>query len=119
MADQQTGADLLREMLSLYASADDAPALRQIEGVRAISFRTVVRRIPNPGPISYGRGLQIDLTLDDQAFEGAGILVLGAVLERFFARYVSINSFTQLRLLSQTRGEVKLWPVRLGNRPII
>jgi type VI secretion system protein ImpG len=46
-------------------------------------------------------------------------LLLATVLERFFARYVSINSYTQLRLNSQTRGEVKQWPVRLGNRQIL
>jgi type VI protein secretion system component VasA len=30
-----------------------------------------------------------------------------------------MNSFTQLRLHSQKRGEVKQWPVRLGNRQIL
>ena len=43
-------------------------------------------------------------------------LSLGSVLERFFARYVSINSFTQMRLQSAERGEIKTWPVRVGCR---
>jgi type VI secretion system protein ImpG len=116
---EHSGADMLREMLSLYADSADTVALRQIEGVTSITHKPVIRRIPVPGPISYGRGLQIDVTLDDAAFEGAGVLPLAAVLERFFARYVSLNSFTQLRLVSQTRGEIKLWPVRLGNRLIL
>ena len=79
----------------------------------------MVRRIPVPGPISYGRGLEITLTLDDACFEGTGIVVLGSVLERFFARHVSINSFTQTRLQSATRGEVRTWPVRIGCRQTI
>jgi type VI secretion system protein ImpG len=87
--------------------------------VRNVIHRPVVRRIPIPGPISYGRGLHIDLTMDDAAFEGTGILILGSVLERFFARYASINSFTQLRLSSLTRGEVRQWPARLGTRQIL
>jgi type VI secretion system protein ImpG len=115
----QSGAELLREMLSLYSDANDVPMNRQIDGVRNIAHRAVVRRIPLKGPISYGRGLQIDITMDDNAFEGTGVLMLGSVLERFFPRYVSMNSFTQLRLLSQKRGEVKQWPVRLGNRQIL
>jgi type VI secretion system protein ImpG len=113
------GAEMLREMLSLYADVDDSTLRRQIDGVRSIAHRPIVRRLPNRGPISYGRGLQIDLVLDDAAFEGAGILVLGTVLERFFAAYVSINSYTQLRLFSQTRGEIKQWPVLIGNRQIL
>jgi len=72
-----------------------------------------------PGPICYGRGLEINLTLDDTAFEGTGIVPLASVLEQFFARHVSLNSFTQTRLRSATRGEVKQWPVRLGRRPVI
>jgi type VI secretion system protein ImpG len=114
-----TGAEALREMLTLYADVNDNSVRRQIDGVRHIGHRPIVRRMPIAGPITYGRGLQVDLVLDDAAFEGTGILVLASVLERFFARYVSLNSYTQLRLNSQTRGEVKQWPVRLGNRKIL
>jgi len=113
------GTGLLRDMLALYADPNDASALRQVDGVRAVSYSPVVRRIPVPGPISYGRGLEITLTLDDASFEGAGIVALGGVLDRFFARYVSINSFTQLRLQSSARGAVKTWPVRVGCRQTI
>ncbi len=114
-----SGAEMLRDMLALYADPNDASVLRQIEGVRAVSYRPVVRRMPIAGPMSYGRGLEINLTLDDGAFEGAGIATLASVLDRFFARYVSINSFTQTRLHSAARGEIKTWPVRLGRRQAI
>jgi len=114
-----SGAEALRELLTLYADQNDAAAMRQIEGVRGVSYSPVVRRIPMVGPISYGRGLEIALTLDDASFEGAGIVALGSVLERFFARHVSLNSFTQLRLQSAARGAVKTWPVRVGCRQLI
>ncbi len=91
-------------------------AQRQVDGVRRVSHKTVVRRIPGGGPITYGRGIQIGVTLDDSAFEGLGTLRLGAVLERFFARHVSINSFVETRLQSAARGEIKQWPVRTGSR---
>jgi type VI secretion system protein ImpG len=41
------------------------------------------------------------------------------VLDRFFARHVSINSFIETRLQSAMRGEIKQWPVRTGTRHII
>ena len=72
-----------------------------------------------PGPITFGRGLEITLTLDDAAFEGAGVLLLASVLERFFARYVSVNSFAQTRAVSATRGELKRWPARSGVRQLL
>jgi type VI secretion system protein ImpG len=113
------GIELLRDFLALYADPNDSVAARQIEGVRSVGFEPVVRRLPVPGPISHGRGLRVTLTLDDASFEGAGLLPLAAVLERFFSRYVSLNSFTQLRLQSAARGEIKQWPVRLGSRHIL
>ena len=45
-------------------------------------------------------------------------LLLGAVLEHFFARYASINSFTETILTSADRGEVMRWPARIGRRQI-
>jgi type VI secretion system protein ImpG len=112
----EVGAGLLRDMLALYADSNDAAARRQVEGVRSVGYSPVVRRIPIAGPISYGRGLEIVVTLDDTSFEGASLVALGSVLERFFARYVSLNSFTQMQLKSSARGTIKTWPVRVGCR---
>ena len=42
------------------------------------------------------------------AFEGASAFLLGAVLDRYFARHVSINSFTETVLRSESRGEIRL-----------
>ena len=118
-SDAGQGARLLRELLSLYADPDDSAAVRQIEGVVQVDYHPCVRRIPLPGPITFGRGLEITLTLDDAAFEGTGVLPLAAVLERFFARSVSLNSFAQTRLQSAARGELKRWPVRTGARQLL
>jgi type VI secretion system protein ImpG len=114
----QAGAQMLADLLALYADPANPAHARQVEGVRNVSYRPVVRRVPVKGPMSYGRGLEVTLTLDDAAFEGVGIVPLASVLAEFFARYVSLNSFTQTRLRSMTRGEIKTWPVRLGRRPL-
>jgi type VI secretion system protein ImpG len=116
---ESQGIGLLRDFLALYTDRNDSVASRQIEGLKGISVVPVVRRMPVAGPISHGRGLLITLTLDDDAFEGTGVLPLSGALERFFGRYVSLNSFTQLRLQSSARGEIKQWPVRIGSRHIL
>jgi type VI secretion system protein ImpG len=51
--------------------------------------------------------------------EGSSPYLLGSVLEQFFARYVSINSFTQTVLRTTSRGEIKRWMPRTGRRPTI
>jgi type VI secretion system protein ImpG len=89
------GAEALRELLMLYAPIASAAVRKQIEGVRSVSSRAVVRRIKGSGPLAFGRGIEVGLTLDESAFAGSGAFLLGAVLDEFFARYVSINSFTE------------------------
>jgi type VI secretion system protein ImpG len=113
------GADALREILRLYADPQDRQTLKQIDGVRNISHRSVVRRVLAAGPITFARGLEIAVQMDENAFEGQGVFVLGAVLERFFARYVALNSFVETVITTQQRKEIMRWPAQLGTRPIL
>ena len=116
---REQGAEVLRDLLDLYAPATDASAKRQIEGIRGIQVDRVVRRLPGAGPIAFGRGIAITVDVDEMAFEGGSAFLAGAVLERFFARHVSINSFTETVLRSQTRGEIKRWVPQWGARPTL
>jgi type VI secretion system protein ImpG len=118
-SDPQQGAVALREMLTLYCHAGDLSAQRQVEGVRSVSSKAIARRMPSPGPITFCRGLQITVTLDDAAFEGSGAFVLGAVLAHFFVQYVSINSFTETVIKTIGRGEIMRWPARYGQCAIL
>ncbi|MFT5532230.1 MAG: type VI secretion system protein ImpG [Burkholderiaceae bacterium] len=112
--DPEQGAVALREMLALYCHPSDVNAQRQVEGVRSISSTPITRRMPTPGPIAFGRGLQITVTMDDAAFEGSGAFMLGAVLNHFFAQFVSINAFTETVIRTISRGEIMRWPARGG-----
>lgn len=114
--DRQQGAAALRQLLTLYADYSEPNIQKQIEGVVSISSQPIVRRIETPGPITFGRGLELTITCDESAFEGSGVTLLGAVLEQFFGRYVSINSFTETVIKSTDRGEIMRWPARIGKR---
>jgi type VI secretion system protein ImpG len=113
------GAVALREILKLYSDANNRQIARQIEGLRTARVAPVLRRVQTPGPITFARGLQVEVKFDETAFEGTGVFILGAVLEQFFAKYVSLNSFTETVIVSQQRGEIMRWPAQLGRRQII
>ncbi|USX24001.1 type VI secretion system baseplate subunit TssF [Oxalobacteraceae bacterium OTU3CINTB1] len=113
-SDAAQGAAALREMLSLYCPPTDVNAQRQVDGVRSVASRAVTRRMPSPGPITFGRGVEISVTLDDAAFEGSGAFLLGAVLSRFFSQYVSINTFTETVVKTLARGDIMRWQAREG-----
>lgn len=113
---QRAGATSLRELLTLYADFTDPAILKQIEGVVSVASKNVVRRVASNGPIVFGRGLEIAVALEEAAFEGSGIFVFGAVLDHFFARHASINTFTETVIRSTDRGEIMRWPIRIGQR---
>jgi len=114
----EEGAAALRSLLGLNAPADDAATRNQIAGVVSVKSEQVVRRLPMPGPIAFGRGLKVDVSVDELAFSGASAYLLGCVLDVFFARYVSINSVVETTLTSSSRGLIYHGPPRCGARPI-
>ncbi|HKT95159.1 MAG TPA: type VI secretion system baseplate subunit TssF [Paraburkholderia sp.] len=117
--EDEAGAQRLREQLEIYADPADAPLARRIRGIRRLACKPVFRRLPVAGPLVYGRGVRVEMTVDDHAFAGDSPYVLGAALEQFFARHASINAFVEFALYSAQRGEIAQWPARIGRRPAI
>lgn len=118
-SNEKEGAAALRSLLKLYGEISDASIAKQIDGLISVTSQSIVRRINTEGPIVFGRGLEITLNFEEAAFEGSGVFLLGAVLEQFLARYVSINSFTETVIRSMDRGEIIRWPARIGKRETI
>ncbi|ORE92842.1 type VI secretion system baseplate subunit TssF [Aurantimonas sp. 22II-16-19i] len=117
--DPKAGAESLRAVLSLYADLSDIAAERRLRGILALSCRPVTRRLRRPDGFHGARGIEVTVRLDDAAFEGAGVMLLGAVLERFFADLASVNSFTETVIETPARGVVKRWPPRSGTGPVL
>ncbi len=112
------GAAALRELLQLYSNGHTVGE-RQIRGLLSVSSKAITCRLPIPGPISFGRGLQITITLDPGGFEAGGMYLFGLVLTEFFRKYVSINHMTETIVLTDNKIEVARWPVKAGLRPLL
>jgi type VI secretion system protein ImpG len=106
----------LKEILSMFADLTDSATERKIRGIRSVDSRPVVRRVRQRTGGGTARGIEVSVTLDEKAFEGSGVFLLGAVLDRFFAEYAAMNHFTQTVIRSVERGEIMRWPTRSGSR---
>ena len=106
----------LRELLSLFANLDDASTERRIRGIVSVESKPINRRIRQKSGAGVVRGLEITITFDEKAYEGSGIFLMGAVLDRFFVEYVGINNVVQTVIKSLERGIVMRWPARMGRR---
>ncbi len=116
---QGDGAEALREMIGLYAPLGDRVTEKQLEGITAVTSRPIVRRMSDEVLSTAVRGLEITLHFDDSFFEGASVYVLGGVLERFFRKYATLNSFTETVLKTRERGEITRWRPTTGLGRII
>ncbi|MEL7184569.1 MAG: type VI secretion system baseplate subunit TssF, partial [Pseudomonadota bacterium] len=114
-----TSAAALRELLSLFADLSEATDEKQINGITALDTRPITRLIRREDGHFPARGVEVKITLDEDAFEGTGAILMGAILDRFLAEYAPVNSFTQTVIATQQRGVIKQWPPRTGSGPLL
>ena len=113
-SDNNGGAAALRELLGIYSPIGDRAVNLQIEGLISIKSRPIVRRVRDSVLSTAIKGIEIKLIFDDSFFEGSSAFLLSAVLERFFRKYVSINSFTEMVFSTVQRGEIRRWKAQSG-----
>lgn len=113
-------AAVLKEMLKLY-NFDDSPSSNMlIEGILDVKSRQILSRVTGSGFVGgMCRGLEITVFIDESRFESSGFFLFGCVLERFFALFAPINSFTRLILTSPNREvPIRKWPPRAGEKQL-
>jgi len=99
------GADGLREMLALYDFTRSAVSQRQIGGIVKLEHAEATVWLKHRRGASLAHGTEVRLTIDEEAFVGAGLHLFVQVIDQFFALYVQMNSFIELVILSQQSGE--------------
>lgn len=110
----------LKEILWLHVPAADPVAEQQIQGLHGMTCRRGVHRVGDDAWRGFCRGHEIELVFDERRYVGGSTLLFAAVLDRFFALYAGINSFTRLKVSSlQRSGTWKSWPPRSGARQVL
>jgi len=112
----QKGSAALRELIRLYCDVRDTHSEKLVDGLLAVNSRPLMRRISEQGRVAFVRGLEVTLEFDEAAFEGTGVFLLGAVMNIFLSKYVSLNSFAETVIKTRDRGEIMRWPANPGTR---
>lgn len=99
-------AEVLKGTLSLYNWQDDELNYRRLDAIMDVQQHEIQR-------FEKGfllRGVDIEITLDENGFTGEGdIHLFGEMLNRFFALYADIHLFNQLTLIIQPAGKSLRW----------
>ena len=114
------GVEAFREILRLHNFGESVSAERQIDGILSIDSRPHFTRLVSEHGVSFVRGTQVEIELDEEQFVGAGVYTFCAMLEVFLGLYTSVNSFSQLVARTrQRKGVMKRWPPRSGRKILI
>ena len=98
----------LREVLGLYCLDDVAAQRQQIQGLRRMEHRKVVRRMDGAAWKGFCRGTAVELVFDESAFVGSSAFLFASVINQFLGLFASTNSFTQL-LIRRSGRESEVW----------
>ena len=109
----------LRTLLELYVFPDNRSGAALTANLKRISGIESIRVTPDEqmvaGIVLKGREIRIRVRQDH--FAGPGDLYLfGCVLDNFFSKYASMNTFTRLVINESMRGGSFQWPTRLGKQ---
>lgn len=111
--------EALKEVLRLYCFSDRPSLQLQIEGIREMRTRRVVRHMGREAWRGFCPGAEVTLIFDQEQYVGSGALLLATVLHHFLALHASVNSFTQLVARRLNReDEWKRWPPLAGEQPV-
>ncbi|MCP3965300.1 MAG: type VI secretion system baseplate subunit TssF [Lentisphaerae bacterium] len=107
-------AKMMRTLLAQHCPAGRSFGLQQIQGIQAVKAYPVTRSILESGRICSVRGLEIVVTVDEQAFAGMGCYLLMRLLREYFCTLVALNSFVEVAVCTNQQGEIIRWKPRMG-----
>ena len=114
------GAAALREILRLYVPHENMTIKRQLQGLRNVETKRVVRRMGNVPWRGFVEGVGIELTLDESYFNGGSAYLFAEVMNAFFRLYAGLNTPTELTWKNAITGEMRRrWEPNFGIRPRI
>ena len=120
LVDGHNSGEALREIVGLYNPTDSAETARMIEGILNIQSRRIVGRVGGPVSAGFCRGVEVTVHFDEDKYTGGGLYLLASVLDRFFALYGSLNSFTKtIATTNRREGPFSQWAPRAGERVLI
>ncbi len=116
----ENGREALQEILRLYNFSGSTYSEKQIEGLVSLDSRRHFARVISQDGVVFARGTQVDMEFDEEQFVGGGVFLFASVIEYFLGLYVSLNSFSQLRVRTRQRKEVlRQWPPRAGQKILL
>jgi len=120
LTNESGGLETLGEILRLYSLGESAAIEQQIDGIREMRVRKVVRHVGNEAWRGFRRGSEITFVFDPAKYSGGSALLLANVLHHFLGLYSSVNTFTEVAARRiGFDGEWKRWKPLAGSQEML
>ncbi len=106
LSNSDSGAAALQEILRLYNHDNEGENPKGISSILSIQYRRSTARVVDKQGSHFTRGIDVEMVVDTDRLTGTGEYLFATVLDRFFAMYSSINSFTRLTVRSRETNAV-------------
>lgn len=101
----QQGLPAFTAMLRLYALPGNAFSQRQIDGITGLAHALGTAWLRRGTGLACLHGVDIRITLDEDAYAGTGIHIFAQMLDSLLGLYAHLNSYTQLTIVSHASGK--------------
>jgi type VI secretion system protein ImpG len=116
----EEGLGAMQEILRLHNLSDSASSENQVGAMLKMNSSPGFALVNSAYGLIPARGTQVEMEFDERKFEGSGLYLFTAILDRFLAGYASMNSFSQLTARSTQRKEaLGKWPPRAGTQALL
>ncbi|MDP2371747.1 type VI secretion system baseplate subunit TssF [Rhodoferax sp.] len=120
LADGPQALAALKGMLRCHVGPAQVVGVKQIDGIRNVQCRPVLRPLVRDGIRSMVQALHVQLTLDRTQFESGGVVLFAMVLRHFMAMYASVNTVVEVSLATMDcKQTVKQWAPLAGAQIVL
>jgi len=110
----------LKAVLQLHDFRQTPESQALIDGIDSVSIRRAVARVGSGVHRGICQGSEILIEFSKPRYAGTSIYLFSAVMDRFFAQFAQLNSFTRVRIrLSGQSQDYHVWPARVGEKELL
>ncbi len=116
----ESATNALKEILRLYDFKDSSVSKGLVESIMAVNARQISAPLNIDGHATMCRGVEVEITLNEELLTGSSSYLYASILEHFFALYCSVNSFSRVLVkINNKEGYLKKCPPRAGERAFL
>lgn len=104
--------DILKQLIRSYSVRSEEETERLLDGITEIRTASKTFRFIHKGCVFFENGWQIQITLSEQQYAGAGYFIFAAVLRELLYSYTPLNSCVELVIHTDKRMNVVTWKIQ-------